>query len=145
MAINAEARRPVDQWVKDHPGQLCRGDERQALLAHLKPHLPHKTPEKLNNTLTKLLGNTHGIIHPEYTNDAYDQKALGGPTDASKEVKNVQAAAMKQQRREGAFRLLEAKGFKDKILSDLQVEELVEAILTEERRGRSSTARASFS
>jgi hypothetical protein len=137
MTFGPEIRGPVAKWLKDHPGQECRGAERQALLDNLKIHFPDKTLQKLNTTLTKMLGKTRGIIHPEYTNDAYDQKALGAPTGSSKEesdVKNaINNAKKKRKRMEEAIRLLEEKGFADYILPGDEVEVLVDEMLAEER------------
>jgi hypothetical protein len=153
MTISDEAQRPVDQWVAKNPAQACRGDERQALLAHLKLHFPRKTPEKLNNTLKMLLRQTRPIIQPECTNKVYEPRAVGSPTAVSKEVVDVRnainnpinnpiygpisgpirRAAMKRKRREEAIGMLEEKGYKDRILPELAMEELVDEILAEER------------
>jgi hypothetical protein len=149
MTHGPEIRGPVDQWVAKNPKKECRGAAREALLAHLKIHFPTKTPQKLNKTLTKMLGTTRGIIHPEKTNTLYDQKALGAPTADSKEewdarnaIHNpinypiygpISRAAKKRKRREEAIRQLEEKGFADYILPEEEVEVLVDEILAEER------------
>jgi hypothetical protein len=150
MTLSPETRRPVDQWVKDHPGQPCEGAARQALLAHLTLHLPRKTPQQLNRTLKDKLRKTRGVIAPECTPKEYEQRALGAPTANSKEVQDARAAihnpinnpiynpfhsaARKRKREEEAIRMLEEKGFAEKILSELEVEEKVDAILAEPRR-----------
>jgi hypothetical protein len=149
MTFSAEIRCPVDQWVANHPARACTGAAKQALLAHLKMHLPRKTPQQLDWTLKNLLRNTRDVIRPDCTPNAYEQRALGAPTSLSKEVKDVRAAihnpinnpingpirraAMKRQCREEAIRLLEEKGFADHILPEEEVEELVDEILAEER------------
>jgi hypothetical protein len=46
MTLSDETRHLVDQWVADHPRQPCTGAARQALLEHLKIHLPEKTPQQ---------------------------------------------------------------------------------------------------
>jgi hypothetical protein len=149
MTLSDEARRPVDQWVAKNKKKECRGDARQALLDHLKIHLPEKSPQQLKNTLTFMLGNTRGTMHPTKTNKMYEQKALGAPTSASKEESDarnainnpinypiygpISSAAKKRKRREEAIAILKEKGFADHILPELEVEELVDAILAKGR------------
>jgi hypothetical protein len=149
MTYGAKIRGQVDQWVAKNPKKECRGAAREALLAHLKPHFPHKTPEKVDATLSRLIRNTRGIIHPTKTPNMHEPRALGAPTGDSKEVRDacsaihnpihnpinnpIQTATMKRKRREEAIAILKEKGFKDKILPELEVEELVDEILAEER------------
>jgi hypothetical protein len=145
MTLSDEARRPVHQWVKDHPGQECRGDERHALMAHLKIHFPNKTPQQLESTLNQQIRKTRDVIAPEKTPQAYNPRALGAPTAVSKEVQDVQnaihnpinspirRAAMKRELREEAIAMLEEKGYKDLILTEKAVEELVDDILIKPR------------
>jgi hypothetical protein len=146
MTCRAEIRRPVDQWVTDHPGKECRGAERQALLDHLKIHFPTKTPQQLKNKLNAQIGKTHGVIAPERTPKAYKPRAFGAPTGASKEVQDVKnairnpinnpinnpifSAARKRKREEEAKAMLAEKGYADLMLSDLEVEELVDEIIS---------------
>jgi hypothetical protein len=141
MTLSAEIRGPVDQWVKDQPGNECRGAERRALLAHLKIHFPNKTPQELNTTLHRQIRKIRGIIAPERTRKAYKPRAVGAPTSKSKEVKDVRNAIhnprynadRKRKRTEEAIAMLEEKGYKDRILPGLAVEKLVDEILTEPR------------
>jgi hypothetical protein len=92
-----------------------------------------------------LLRQTRPIIQPEKTNKVYKPRALGAPTGTSKEVQDVRnaihnpinnpinSAARKRKGREEAIAMIEEKGFADRILPELEVEELVDAILAEER------------
>jgi hypothetical protein len=69
-------------------------------------------------------------------------RAVGAPTSLCKEVQDVQnaiknpihSAARKRKREEEAIRMLEEKGFADKILSELEVKEKMDAILGKVRR-----------
>jgi hypothetical protein len=138
MTLSDEARRPVDQWVKDHPRQPCEGAARQALLAQLANHLPKKSLKQPNETLHFLLRKIRGVIAPKKTPKAYEPRALGAPTAVSKEVADVRnaihhpkpAASRKRKCTEEAIAMLTARGYKDRILSELEVEELVDEILT---------------
>jgi hypothetical protein len=125
----------VNQWVKDHPGKECRGAEKHALLAYLRTHFPNKTPQQLESTLNQQIRKTRGVIAPECTPKAYEPRALGAPTAVSKEVAGVRNpihnAIKKRKRMEEAIAMLEKKGFADRILPGLAVEELVDEILTE--------------
>jgi hypothetical protein len=69
-----------------------------------------------------------------------EPRALGAPTSQSKEVKDVRAAinnprynADKKRKRTEAIAMLTARGYKDRILPELAVEELVDEILTKPR------------
>jgi hypothetical protein len=97
-----------------------QGRRKTGAVGYLKIHFSNKTPQQLNTTLTFMLGNTRGIIHPTKTPTKYEQKALGAPTGASKEesdVKNaihnpinnpingpIRRAAMKLEQKEGGHR-----------------------------------------
>jgi hypothetical protein len=138
MTLSDEARRPVDRWVKEYPRLPCKGAARQALLAHLANHLPNKTQQQLNDWLNFLLRKTRGIIVPENTPKVYNPRALGTPTNKSKEVVGVRnainnpirSAAVKRKRREEALAMLAEKGHADHILPEEEVEVLVDEILS---------------
>jgi hypothetical protein len=135
MTHSPEIRGPVDLWVKDHPVQ---GRRKTCAVGALEDSFPHKTPQQLESTLNKQIGKTRGIIAPEYTPKAYNPRALGAPTGVSKEVQDVRnaihnpicSAAMKRGRKEQDRAMLAAKGYADLILSDLEVDELVDIIIS---------------
>ena len=115
-------------------------------MQQLKAALPRKSDSSLQKQLTRLIGMTRGVIRPEYTNKAYEPRALGAPTAASKEVSDVrnaihnaihnpiQSAEKRQRRREEAIALLTEKGYADKLLSEEELKQKVKDILNTKRK-----------
>jgi len=116
----------VQTWVDQNPGKECKGSERSALVAKMRPYLPaHLTDQKLSAMVSNTLSKLRPVFKPEHTPKNYHKREIGDPGGLSSSELNPKQAAFRAasiaKRHEAARDRLKEKGHGDATLDPVEV------------------------